>query len=93
MALRPDKPTGGLTRDWRRWWIAGVAFAPFVVASVYMSSKPVPKKLQRTHGGSKADFSTNPYLASSGERFSRTAVHMATDWKIGRQPGRGHDQQ
>ncbi len=71
-----------MTRDWRRWWIAGVAFAPFIVASVYMSAKPVPTKLARTHGGSAADFSTNPYLDAEGGRFRRTAVHMGTDWTV-----------
>lgn len=80
--LRPEKPTGGLTRDWRRWWLAGVAFAPFIVASVYISSKPAPVKVARTHGGSTANFQDNPYVEAVGARFSRSAEHMSTAWKV-----------
>ena len=80
--LRREAPGEGLTRDWRRWWIAAVALAPFVVASVYMSTKPVPTKIPRSHGGSAAEFSTNPYRVAPGFRATRAGQHMGTDWRI-----------
>ena len=52
----------GLTTDPRRWLLFAAAIIPFVVAILYMSLKPPPERLPRTHGGSQAT-TPNPYEA------------------------------
>lgn len=39
-------------KDPKRFLLFVVALMPFLVATLYISVKPAPKRLKRTHGGS-----------------------------------------
>ncbi len=51
----PDRLPFGLPstfKDPKRWGLIAVAALPFLAATIYMTVKPAPVHLQRTHGGS-----------------------------------------
>lgn len=39
-------------RDPRSWLFLAAALLPFLIATLYMTYKPVPQRIPRTHGGS-----------------------------------------
>ena len=53
-------------KDPKRWLFLAAALMPFVVATIYMTYKPVPQRIPRTHGGSAATEATTPPTTPPG---------------------------